>query len=125
MRRAMLGLITVGSFLLGSAALTCEECDDDEGQVHPAVPAQTFDLQVTAAGFLPKEIRVKAGAPVKLRVTRKVESKCATDFTVKDLTVKIPLPLELTVEVEFTPTRKGKVTFTCAVDKVAGTLIVE
>lgn len=121
----MLGLITVGCFLVGSAALACEECDDDEGQVHAAAPAQTFDLQITMAGFVPKEIRVKAGVPVRLRVTRRVETKCATDFAVQALTVKIPLPLELTVEVEFTPTKKGKVTFTCAVDKVAGTLVVQ
>ena len=82
-------------------------------------------LTVTRKGFEPASVRLKAGEPVKLVVTRKVERTCATEIVIKDLGINTPLPLNKTVEVRLTPGKAGTVRYACAMDMIAGRLIVE
>ena len=100
----------------------------------PAAPAeakavdgkQTVELTVTENGFEPTPVKVKAGQPVELRITRKTEKTCATDIVVKDHDIKQALPLNETVAVTFTPTKSGELKYGCAMDQmVAGVLLVE
>lgn len=92
--------------------------------VAPAKAVQLVELTVTEDGFVPAEVKVKAGQPVRLRVTRKVDATCAKDIVIKAAGVNKPLPLGVPVEVEFTPA-KGKTRFACAMDMVAGAVIAE
>src|SRR5512144_562336 len=71
--------------------------------------AQVVELAVTGKGFEPAAVRVKAGRPVKLVVTRRTERTCATEIVVKDYGVNQPLPLNQPVEVTFTPKKAGPV----------------
>ena len=106
----------------------------DQQAGHPQPPkagaaktpkAQLVEITVTADGFVPALTRVKAGQPVTLVVTRKVERTCATDIVIKDFGIKKPLPLNEPVEVTFTPEKPGKVRFACAMDMIAGEISVE
>ncbi len=92
-----------------------------------AAPAKErrVTLTVTKKGFEPAAVRLKAGQPVKLVVTRRVERTCATEIVIKDLGINKPLPLNKTVEVAFTPKRSGTLRYACAMDMIAGSLIVE
>lgn len=91
----------------------------------PTPVAQKFEISVTKSGFVPAEIKVKAGQPVKLMVTRTIEKTCAKDIVIKDYNVKQPLPLNQTVEVVFTPTKPGTTRFACAMDMIAGRIVAE
>lgn len=82
-------------------------------------------ITVTKNGFEPASVHLKAGQPVRLVVTRKVERTCVTDIVVGDFGVKKPLPLNQSVEVRFTPRKAGTFRYACAMDMVAGSLIVE
>jgi plastocyanin domain-containing protein len=84
----------------------------------------TIAMSVTSEGFVPAEITVKAGESVRLVVTRKTERTCATDIVIKDFGINKPLPLNQPVEVDFTPTQPGRVRYACAMDMIAGVLIV-
>jgi len=86
---------------------------------------QVIELAVTADGFVPESFKVHAGHPVKLVVTRKVERTCATAIVIKDLEISVPLPLNKAVELTFTPAKPGKVRFACAMDMIAGEIVVE
>lgn len=90
-----------------------------------AVKAQVIELSVTPEGFVPAQIKVKAGKPVTLMVTRRTERTCATDIVVKDYGIKVALPLNKAVDVTFTPKKTGEVRYACAMDMIAGVLIVE
>ena len=83
---------------------------------------QLVELAVTDEGFVPNEVHVKAGQPLKLRVTRKTEATCAKDIVIKSLGIN--KPLNTPVEVELTPA-KGKVRYACAMDMIAGVIIAE
>jgi plastocyanin domain-containing protein len=100
---------------------------DERSKEAGGSPEQTplIQLSVTSEGFVPAEVKVKAGQPVKLVVTRQVERTCATDIVIKDFGIKKALPLQQPVEVDFTPAKTGKVRFACAMDMIAGVIIVE
>lgn len=82
-------------------------------------------IEVTKKGFVPAEVKVKAGEPVKLVVTRKVERTCATEIVIKDYGIQKDLPLDRPVEVAFTPKKAGKSRYACAMDMIHGVLTVE
>ena len=92
-----------------------------------AVPknAQKIEIQVTRAGFVPDEVNAKAGAPIALHVTRKVERTCATEIVLKDFGVNQPLPLDKTVTVVVNPKKPGTYRFACGMDMIAGELRVQ
>lgn len=82
-------------------------------------------ITVTRNGFEPASVHLKAGQPVLLVVTRTVERTCATDIVVSEFGIKKPLPLNKAVEVRFTPRRPGAIRYACAMNMVAGSLLVE
>ena len=92
----------------------------------PAAPARRVALKVTAEGFQPDSVPLKAGEPVTLVVTRVSDETCATDLLIDGTDIKVALPLNTPVEVAYVPARAGKVKFGCAMDMmVSGVLLVE
>ncbi len=87
--------------------------------------AQVVQLTVTSEGFVPSQVTVKAGKPVKLVVTRKTEKTCATEIVMKDFGVKQDLPLEQPVTVTVTPKKTGDYRYACGMDMIAGVLEAE
>lgn len=86
---------------------------------------QRVNLTVTKKGFEPASVRVQAGRPVRLVVTRTAERTCATEIVLKDYGIKQALPLNKAVEVRFTPKKAGSIRYACAMDMIAGNLVVE
>src|SRR5262245_73074 len=84
------------------------------------------DLKVTGKGFEPTPITVKKGEPLKLRITRTTDETCAKDLILPDYNIEKELPLNKAVDVEFTPTKAGKLKYGCSMGMmIAGVLIVE
>jgi plastocyanin domain-containing protein len=86
---------------------------------------QVVTMEVTSEGFVPAQVKVKANQPVKLVVTRKTARTCATEIVIKDLGINKPLPLNQPVEITFTPTKAGQLRYACAMNMIAGVIIVE
>ena len=87
--------------------------------------AQEIQLSVTSAGFVPATVTATAGKPVTLSVTRTAERTCATHIVIKDFGIHKPLPLNQAVRVTFTPARPGRLRYACAMDMIAGVIVVE
>lgn len=96
-----------------------------------AAPARAADkprviqMTVTSDGFVPDEVKVKAGEPVQLVITRKTDKTCATEIVIKEYGINQKLPLDQAVTVSFTPKKAGKVRYACGMDMIAGQLVVE
>ncbi len=88
----------------------------------PAGP-RVIQLAVTDDGFQPAQVLVKKGEPLRLVFTRKTDHTCAKEVRVAGVIRK--LPLNAPVEVELTPDRSGQIRYACAMDMVAGVLLVE
>jgi plastocyanin domain-containing protein len=83
-------------------------------------------MAVTDDGFVPANVKVKAGEPVTLVITRKTDETCATEILIDGTDIKTSLPLNKPAEVAWTPAKPGTVKFGCAMDKmVGGQLLVE
>lgn len=83
------------------------------------------EMLVTEDGFVPAEVKARAGEPVTLVITRKTDNTCATEVLVPEYSVSQDLPLDRTVELTFTPTRAGKLIFGCAMGQmIGGTILV-
>ncbi len=108
------------------ARSTDAKADEARAKVDAALAKKALivEVAVTDDGFVPAEVKVKAGQLVRLRVTRKVEATCARDIVIKAAGINKPLPLGVPVEVELTAP-KGKTRFSCAMDMTAGTLVGE
>jgi hypothetical protein len=94
----------------------------------PAAPTSVqsrVEMWVTEKGFEPEKIPARAGQPITLVITRKVERTCATEILFQGQEGKTDLPLNKTVEVTYTPRASGKITFGCAMGMmIAGVLEV-
>ena len=94
------------------------------GAATPAVDAP-IAITVTEDGFEPPVVTVAAGQPVKLVVTRKTTKTCATELVMKEHNINQPLPLDTPVEITFTPTHPGELTYACAMDMYKGKVVVK
>ena len=83
------------------------------------------EIRLTPKGFEPALIRLKAGTPAVLVVTRTTERTCATEFVLKALMIRQPLPLNRPVEIRLPPVKPGRLRFACGMDMVAGVIVVE
>jgi plastocyanin domain-containing protein len=83
-------------------------------------------LSVTELGFEPSAVRVHAGRPVTLVVTRQTDNTCATELVVPEAGVKVALPLHVPVTVTFLPAKSGTLRYGCGMQMmVSGRLLVE
>jgi plastocyanin domain-containing protein len=83
-------------------------------------------MAVTEAGFVPDNVKLKKGQPVKLVITRKTDKTCAKEIVIDEHAINTPLPLNQPVTIAFTPNKTGQLKYGCAMDKmIGGILFVE
>jgi plastocyanin domain-containing protein len=82
-------------------------------------------IEVTEKGFEPATVTVERGRPVTLVVTRTTTKTCATELVVKEHDIHRELPLGERTEVTFTPQQPGELRFACAMDMIAGKVVVK
>ena len=97
----------------------------EKAEAKKASPRQV-EIKVTDKGYEPTPITVKKGEPLRLRITRTTEETCAKDIILPDYGIEKELPMNKPVDVEFTPTKGGKLKYGCSMGMmIAGVLIVE
>ena len=82
-------------------------------------------INVTEKGFVPATVKVKAGEPVTLAVTRKTTRTCATELVLKEYDIHQKLPLNETVRITFTPKTAGELVYACGMNMGKGTIVVQ
>lgn len=90
----------------------------------PAKAAKKVELAVTDDGFVPANVPLKKGEAVRFSVTRKTDATCAKDLLIEGTDIKLALPLNKTVEVDYTPAKSGKIKFGCAMGMMIGGVLV-
>ena len=115
MRLALLAVLPVAAVLAAAPARGAEGAKE-----------RVIKMEVTDDGFVPADVKVKAGEAIKLVITRKTARTCATEITIPDYGIKVDLPLDKAVEVAFTAKKAGKVKYGCAMGMmIGGVLVVE
>jgi hypothetical protein len=139
MERSSLFLLTLGTMLVVMTSSGCKKTPQDAPPaVPPAPPAEPVpppppapaaapavvkdrvDVIVNEEGFVPAKIPARAGKPITLVITRKVEKTCATEIVFQGQEGKTELPLNKTVEVSYTPKSSGTINFGCGMGMMIG-----
>jgi Cu(I)/Ag(I) efflux system membrane fusion protein len=116
-----------GGFLIDSeSALSSPSAVPEAPQVHAlAQPATTNDIEIIVDGrYVPDVVHVRAGQPVRLRFTRKEDSRCTDEVVFATLGIRRSLPAWQTTTIEFTPAGEGEIPFECGMGMVHGRVLV-
>ncbi len=81
---------------------------------------QDVTINVTSSGYTTKENTLKVGVPVKLTFKSTNVAGCVQVFTIPTYNIKKLLPENGTDEITFTPTKKGRLPFSCAMGMYTG-----
>lgn len=85
---------------------------------------QVITMTQSASGYSPKTLRVKAGTPVQWVITSQSSFTCASSIVVPSLGIRKNLEKGKNI-IEFTPTEKGSIPFSCSMGMYRGTILVE
>jgi RND family efflux transporter MFP subunit len=121
-------VVTTGSFALRAEAERQGLRPSVPAAAAPAVristPSQPFDVRVTAGGFEPNTLTLRAGSATRITFTRTTNETCATEVVLPDYGIRKSLPLNQPVTVEFVAKREGAAGFVCGMNMLKGTLVV-
>jgi len=117
--------IQMKSILAGLLALAIAGTAFTAGAAPARGAEQRIAIRVTNKGFEPATVKVKAGQPVVLVVTRTTDKTCAKEIVIKEQKVHRPLPLDRAVEIRFTPKKPGTFRYACGMDMLSGKVVVQ
>ncbi len=89
-----------------------------------AIPTDALKLQVGASGFTPASLQIASGKPIKLAITRKAESNCASKIVFPSLGLTRDLPLGATVVIDLPALPAGELRFACGMGMYKGAILV-
>lgn len=89
-----------------------------------AAKPRVIEMSLTDAGLVPAEVKLNKGEPVRIAFTRKTDRTCMFDIVIPDAGVKKAVPLNKTVDVEFTPAKTGTLRVLCGMGMQFGRLVV-
>ncbi len=81
---------------------------------------QEVEIKVTSRGYKASASTLKVGVPVSLKLTSENVQSCARSFTIPEYNIAKILPVTGTVTLEFTPTKTGRLTYTCSMGMYTG-----
>lgn len=81
---------------------------------------QIIEIVATNSGYKTKTTNIKKGIPVKLKVISNNVQSCARSFIIPSLGINTLLPTNGEEIIEFTPTEKGLLNFSCGMGMYTG-----
>ena len=85
---------------------------------------QNPEIDITSYGYAPNYIRIKKDQPVTITLRSKDAYSCASAFRIPSLGIKKNLAANDTQIISFTPTKKGKIPFSCSMGMYRGVIEV-
>jgi len=85
---------------------------------------QQVSIEVLNSGYNPKYVQVKAGVPVVLTLTSNKVYSCALSFVFAEFGIDTFLDSTDTKQFTFTPTKKGRYTYSCSMGMYSGVMEV-
>ncbi|WKZ25489.1 MAG: sulfite exporter TauE/SafE family protein [bacterium] len=90
------------------------------GEVKIVDGYQIVEITATNSGYKANTKNLKAGIPVKLKISTKNVQSCARSFIIPSLGVNTLLPVSGEELIEFTPTEEGLLNFSCGMGMYTG-----
>ncbi|MBI3109810.1 sulfite exporter TauE/SafE family protein [Candidatus Daviesbacteria bacterium] len=85
---------------------------------------QVVDIAISPTSYYPNYIQVEQGIPVRLNLQSNGGLGCTSQFRIPTLGISKNIPQNGTAQINFTPSMKGKLTFTCSMGMYSGIIDV-
>jgi RND family efflux transporter MFP subunit len=85
---------------------------------------QRARIVVSEQGYEPATVALRAGVAARLTFLRATDKTCGTEVVLPSLSIRRELPLNQTVDVDFTPARSGEIAFVCGMNMLKGVVVV-
>jgi plastocyanin domain-containing protein len=117
---------------LSLVSFACSK-DKDVIQKPAAAPAEVpaadikgrrIDIEVNKSGYKPEQVEVKAGEEVTLVFTMVEKTECGEEVVIPSTQARAKLELGKPTPLAFKADKPGPVSFTCGMNMMKGTLIV-
>ena len=82
-------------------------------------------VRVDASGYHPASVHAPAGKPARLVFTRTSDEGCGQQLVFPTLGIRKDLPLNQAVAVDLTMPASGSVAFTCGMNMLRGSVVVQ
>jgi plastocyanin domain-containing protein len=111
--------------------LVISACSSARGEPPGAAPApgagqaSAIAITVDGAGYHPSSVTAPASQPVHLVFTRTSDEGCGQQLVFPTLNLRKDLPLNTPVAVDFTMPASGSVAFTCGMNMLRGSVVVQ
>jgi len=119
-----LGLVSINGALVALGSPVTFQSARGSNPQRQAVASQDIEIKITSGGYVPTYLTVKNGSPVTLKLTSEDAFSCASAFRIPSLGISRNLQANETQTLVFTPTKTGKISFTCAMGMYQGIIEV-
>ncbi len=82
-------------------------------------------VDVTDKGFEPAEVKVPAGQPITLVMTRKTDQTCIKEVLFENPSQRVELPLNEPVSINLPASSKGTLTYQCGEKMISGRVVIQ
>lgn len=111
----------IWALLLAVALIGCVQTGQDTPQMNGGI--QEITIKVVGPEFVPSDITVAKGVPVRLNVDGRKAAGCMTTFTIPSLNIRAQLKTGDNY-FEFTPQETGNIPFSCGMNMARGVIRV-
>lgn len=122
------GLNLLGSPLAPRRVITAMlDLDRVSGSTVEAISAngvQEIRIQAHYSGYIPNQIQVQRGQPIRLRVFTKENYTCSSEFVIPALNIYRVLPATGETVINLPPQNTGRLYFSCGMGMFTGTIII-
>ena len=109
----------------GAAAVPAAEPGTVQPQQEQTTTIRTVDIKISGGDYSPATVTVAKGQPVRLNFTRDEKPTCGDTVVFPSLNIRKELPVNQVVSVDLTPSEAGKLDFTCGMNMMKGTVVVQ
>jgi plastocyanin domain-containing protein len=121
----LFGLILATTACDGPATAVASAATPAAPTSAPQVAAEPIAISVDANGYHPGSVHAPAGKLARLVFTRTTDEGCGQQLVFPTLGIRKDLPLHQPVTVDITMPASGSVAFTCGMDMLRGSVVVQ
>jgi plastocyanin domain-containing protein len=86
---------------------------------------QSFTVKITERGYEPASLRLRRNRPARITFLRTTDNTCAKEVVFPEFGIKRELPLNQSIVVTLNPKKNGEFRFTCGMNMMRGSLVVQ
>ncbi len=121
----MVKKLMIAALMVSAACAAKPERPQPVQQTAPAAGVRQVSIVISGGDYQPASVNVARGVPVRLNFTRDDKPTCGETVVFPKLNIRKDIPVNQVTSIDLTPTEAGQLEFTCGMNMMRGSLIVQ